>query len=207
MRSQDFEFISAIGIVLFQHSMSTLVELFNAAHIEVPEILSNWEDQVQNWCRDYENEHSDAEISEINIDCSVFLFDHGAERVVLAYAVSVEQLMQRDKSRMQGFPDVKISEQVSKGNKKLVADKGHFLGHASGGSLDINLFPHHRDLNQGWSAEGKRFRSMERYVAEHPGTFFYHRPIYDDDTWIPANLEYGLLVENKEWWVDTFKNS
>jgi len=193
--------------VLSQHSRSTLIKLFNAAHIEVPEILSDWGGQVQNWCREYEDEYSDAEISEINLDSSVFLFDHGLERVVLACAVSVEQLMQRNKSRMQGFPNVNIGVLNSAGNKKMVADRGHFLGHASGGSLDINLFPHHRDLNRGWSAEGKRFRSMERCVSEHPGTFFYHRPIYDDDSWIPACLEYGLLIDNKEWWVDTFKNS
>jgi len=38
------------------------------------------------------------------------------------------------------------------------------------------------------------------------GTFFYHRPSYDDETWIPQTLEYGVLVEGKEWWVDSFRN-
>ena len=80
------------------------------------------------------------------------------------------------------------------------------MGHASGGQLDINLFPHRRELNRGWSAEGKVFRALEKYVADNPGTFFYHRPIYDDDSWIPATLEYGVLKENKVWCVEAFAN-
>lgn len=84
--------------------------------------------------------------------------------------------------------------------------RSQLLGHASGGILDIDLFPHRRELNRGWSAEGKRFRRMERYVADHPGTFFYHRPLYDDQTWVPELLEYGILVDDTEWWVDTFRN-
>lgn len=186
--------------------MSALSELFKFAHSEVPEALDNWEASVGAWCHEYANRHSGAEISEINLDFAVFLFDHSAERVVLAYALSVEQLLKRDSSRIAGFPDVNASIQASEAGELFSADKGHFLGHASGGVLDINLFPHRRELNRGWSDEGKRFRSMERLVAEHPRTFFYHRPIYDDDTWVPQLLEYGVLVNNTEWWIDTFKN-
>jgi len=186
--------------------MSALIELFVQAGIAVPEALSTWEDKVEAWCLDYANKHSGADISEINLDFSVFLFDHLAERVTLAYALSVEQLMRRDTGRMRGFPDVNANAQAKLVDETFIADKGHFLGHASGGILDINLFPHRRELNRGWSAEGKRFRSMERHVAEHPGTFFYHRPSYHDDTWIPHRLEYGVLVGNEEWWVDGFQN-
>lgn len=92
------------------------------------------------------------------------------------------------------------------GEGAFAVDKGHFLGHASGGVLDINLFPHRRDLNRGWSPEGKRFRRMERFVAEHPGTFFFHRPCYDDGLWIPLALEYGVLLEGTRWWIERFRN-
>ena len=88
----------------------------------------------------------------------------------------------------------------------FIADKGHYLGHASGGQLDINLFPHRRELNRGWSDEGKLFRVMEKYVADNQGTFFYHRPIYNDALWIPAALEYGVLKKHKSWCVETFAN-
>ncbi len=188
------------------HKMSALIELFRQAGVTVPEALSNWDDRVGAWCLDYANRHSGAEISEMNLDFAVFLFDHRAERVTLAYALSVRQLMKRDAGRTRGFPDVNANGQVTPASKMFVADKGHFLGHASGGILDINLFPHRRELNQGRSPEGRRFRSMERHVAEHPGTFFYHRPSYNDETWIPQYLEYGVLIDDTRWWVDTFRN-
>jgi hypothetical protein len=68
--------------------------------------------------------------------------------------------------------------------------------------MDMNLFPQRRDLNRGWSAQGKRYRAMERHLAAHPGTFFYHRPIYTDDTWVPAELELAILRPDNEWWID-----
>ena len=53
-------------------------------------------------------------------------------------------------SRMRGFPDVSASVRRALGTRAFFADKGHFLGHASGGVLDINLFPQRRELNRGW---------------------------------------------------------
>jgi len=47
---------------------------------------------------------------------------------------------------------------------------------------------------------------MERYVAENPGIFFYHRAFYDDDIWIPNILEYGVLVDDQTWWTSIFQN-
>jgi len=185
--------------------MSGLDELFWRAAKAVPVALSDWDDRGAAWCLEYADEHPGAKISEINLGFAVFLFDHRAERVTLAYALSEEQLMRRDSARMRGFPNVNAAH-VAHPGEQFVADKGHFLGHASGGVLDINLLPHRRELNRGWSPDGKRFRGMETYVAEHPGTFFYHRPSYDDETWIPQCLEYGVLVENREWWVDRFAN-
>jgi hypothetical protein len=47
---------------------------------------------------------------------------------------------------------------------------------------------------------------MERFVASHLGTFFFHRPLYDDGTWVPAELEYGVLLDDERWWRDLFHN-
>ena len=186
--------------------MSALHKLYAHARRQIPAALADWEHGVTAWCEAYADAFAGTELSEINLDVAVFLFDHVLERVTLAYAVSVEQLMKRDSGRMHGFPDPNVSTQRVLGEKAFRADKGHFLGHASGGVLDINLFPQRRELNRGWSAEGKEFRRMERYVAQHPGTFFYHRPIYDDDTWVPHRLEYGVLERDAEWRVRTFAN-
>lgn len=107
---------------------------------------------------------------------------------------------------MRGFPDVNKSVPAVLNAKAFLADRGHFLGHASGGQLDVNLFPQSRTLNRGWSSEGKQFRRMESFVAAHYGTFFYHRPIYTDATWIPTTLEYGVLIEDRDWWSEQFDN-
>jgi hypothetical protein len=186
--------------------MSGLNKLYEHAGRLIPAALADWEDCVSDWCEEYANKFKGAQLSETNLNFAIFIFDHTLERVTLAYAVSVEQLMRRDTSRMRGFPDPNVSARRILGAKAFRADKGHFLGHASGGELDINLFPQRRELNRGWSEEGKEFRKMERYVAQHPGTFFYHRPIYNDDTWVPQSLEYGVLEGDVRWRVKTFAN-
>ena len=179
--------------------MASLEELFAKMGQPCPPPLASWEDQVADVCDAYEGEFGQVEISTINIDTAFFVFDHTDERVVIAYAISTQQLMRRDASRIRAFPNVNATVHRIMGSKAFVADKGHFLGHASGGILDINLFPQRREVNRGWSEEGKEFRRMERYVADHPGTFFFNRPIYDDHTWLPLALEYGVLEDGLAW--------
>ncbi len=183
-----------------------LEHMFSYAGVEAPAALSDWDSRTGAWYDSYESAAVGAYLTEINLDAAMFTFDLTFERVVLAYAVSTLQLTARDASRIRGFPNVNESVRTALGDRAFTVDKGHYLGHASGGTLDINLFPHRRDLNRYWSTDGKRFRKMEMHVAKHPGTFFYHRPTYDDDTWIPASLEYGVLVDNQTWWVETFRN-
>src|SRR5260370_16897464 len=68
-------------------------------------------------------------------------------------------------------------------------DKGHFIAHSIGGSVDqaeVNVFVQRRDLNRGWSTAGKRFREMEKYCELNPGTFCFSRPIYQDQMAKPA---------------------
>jgi hypothetical protein len=187
-------------------AQTSIERLFDFAHKPLSNVLSAWEERVSGWDQDYYDQFPDAQLTETHLDFAVFEFDYVFERVTLAYALSVEQLMKRDVGRMRGFPDVNKGVQRVMGGKAFSADKGHYLGHASGGILDINLFPHRRELNRGWSVEGKRFRTMECFVADHCGTFFYHRPQYDDESWIPSQLEYGVLVDEARWWVDVFQN-
>lgn len=187
--------------------MTALSEIFKKGSISIPSALDDWESLVAKWCSQYRHKNGGAKLTEITIDQAVFIFDLIDERVVLAYSISTRQLCKRDSSRIRGFPNVNASTQSEIREKKFDADKGHFLGHASGGELDINLFPQRRELNRGWSEEGKRYRKMERFVAKNTGTFFYHRAIYDDKTWVPSYLEYGVLKNNEIWWTDTFINA
>ncbi|NVJ90393.1 MAG: hypothetical protein HWE34_01975 [Methylocystaceae bacterium] len=174
-------------------------QLFHTMQLPFPDSLQNWKNRVNAWCAAYKATHGNSDIHEIHIDSAVFLFDLYFERVVLAYAISTPPLMKRDTNRMRGFPNVNAST-------TFFADKGHFLGHASGGQLDMNLFPHRRELNRGWSQEGKKFREMERFVEKNNNTFFFHHPLYDDLTWVPNQLEYGVLMESTNWWEDCFQN-
>jgi len=139
----------------------------------------------------------------ITVDAFDYLFDYCSDlpevnredRVVVAYGLSRSAHGRRNASRMRGWP----------GSDER-GDRGHFVAHAAGGPLDLNLFHQDPLLNRGWSAEGKRYRDMERYVAEHEGTFFFSRPIYADTTARPAELEFGILMPEGRMWVELFAN-
>lgn len=85
-------------------------------------------------------------------------------------------------------------------------DKGHFIAHSCGAPVDMNIFPQRRDINRGWSEEGKRFRAMERYVAANPGTFVFSRPIYNDLTICPQQIEYGYFDKEFKLHMSVFEN-
>lgn len=191
---------------------SALERIF-ATDRAIPPALADWEDRVDRWCGEYRGgpglgagDTANAEIVEVTLDLSVLLFDLTLERVVIAYGLSQPPAKARDTSRMRGFPDVGRSFAARLRPDAPAADKGHFLAHAAGGELDINLFPQRRDLNRGWSADGKLYRRMERRIAERPGTFHFNRPLYGDASWVPMWLEVGVLVDDREWWVERFAN-
>jgi hypothetical protein len=122
------------------------------------------------------------------------------DRLVVVFGRSRQRYTKRDKNRMRGF--LGPSSEVFGDNY----DKGHFIGHAIGGNLDVNLFPQRRDINQGLSIRGKVFRKMEKYCLENPGTFCFHRPIYCDRSWHPCMIEFGLLTKEKSIWIEKFEN-
>jgi hypothetical protein len=192
-------------------AMSYLEELFEEAGRPLPAALIQFEEQLDDWCDEYRRAGYPSQILEIKLGTFVYLFDFAnsdlvEDRVVIAYGLSRPEGIKRDTSRMKGFPNASAAVRAILGDEAFPADKGHFLGHASGGQLDINLFPQLRSLNRGWSAAGKTFRQMESRVAEKASVFFYHRPIYADATWLPSRLEYGILVDDRHWWVEIFDN-
>ncbi|MHB1312515.1 MAG: DNA/RNA non-specific endonuclease [Gemmatimonadaceae bacterium] len=186
--------------------MTPLARIFGVVGTEPPDALCAWDERVSEWLKQYQRGTGASELVEIVLAGAVFVFDCVQERVVLAYAVSTLQLMARDGSRIQGLPDVNVGVRKALGPDAKLYDRGHFLGHASGGELDINLFPHERALNRGWSDHGKAFRKLERDAAARTGTFFFHRPEYADDTWIPTVLEFGVLLGGTTWAQGTFLN-
>lgn len=117
------------------------------------------------------------------------------DRAVVAYGRSRAAQIGRDSTRIAGFP----------GSDER-GDRGHLVAHAAGGGLDINIFHQNTHLNRGWSAQGKRYREMERYCARHAGTFFFSRLIYADATSRPAEIEFGIMKPDATLWVEVFEN-
>src|SRR5215831_9886675 len=116
-------------------------------------------------------------------------------RVVGVWGLSVSGAKGRDHSRMRGHPRPGRSGD----------DRGHLISCAAGGGYDINLVPMDAALNRGWSAEGSRFRALERKAAAAPGTLFFVRPVYQDGTDRPSRFEAGVQ-DGGNLLVDVFAN-
>jgi hypothetical protein len=122
------------------------------------------------------------------------------DRVVGVLGISLPMRGRRRGSLPKGW--VEHPEEVDSSGR----DKGHFIAHAIGGGLDMNVFSQARDLNRGLSEQGRVYRLMERYCYENAGTFCFSRPVYDDATSIPRWVEFGLLRGDGSLGVEVFEN-
>jgi hypothetical protein len=125
------------------------------------------------------------------------------DRLIAAFGRSCQRTKARDDYRLRGWVGPTESTYGSR------YDKGHFIAHSIGGAVDrseMNVFVQRRDLNRGWSEEGKLYRAMEKYCVSHPGTFCFTHPLYEDQTSKPFSLEFGLLKDTGELWVERFDN-
>jgi hypothetical protein len=122
------------------------------------------------------------------------------DRVIGVLGISLPMRGRRRGSLPKGW--VEHPGEVDSGGR----DKGHFIAHAIGGGLDMNIFSQARGLNRGISKQGKVYRLMERYCYDNVGTFCFSRPVYDDATSIPRWVEFGLLRDDGSLWVEVFEN-
>ncbi len=156
---------------------------------------------VNRWTADYKRVSGwDLALLEIAREELTYLFDagptlegerrgEGDDRLVAVWGCSRAPSSGRDRTRMAGFLPGRARWSDTR------RDRGHFVAHAAGGGLDLNLFPQAAGLNRGSTAQGRRWLELERYAARHPGTPLFVRPIYDGDTWIPAELDLAVLTE------------
>jgi hypothetical protein len=86
-------------------------------------------------------------------------------------------------------------------------DKGHYVAHTFGGSVNINLFKQARHINRGWSEEGVVYRQMEAHCQKLSGTMFFSRPLYQSPIGPPCALEFGILQKDCTLWLNSFTNS
>jgi hypothetical protein len=47
---------------------------------------------------------------------------------------------------------------------------------------------------------------MERYCQHNPGVFFFVRPLYNDLTWIPHQIGYGIYTKEGGLLLNRFDN-
>ena len=47
---------------------------------------------------------------------------------------------------------------------------------------------------------------MEKYCHQTPGIFCFSHPLYEDDTSKPAFVEFGVLGDAQDLWVEMFDN-
>lgn len=116
-------------------------------------------------------------------------------RLIGVYGTSTSQAGPRKKSRIAGFP---LPESLS--SRRV--HRGHAAGHSLGGPDEgYNLFVQTAAVNV-----GREWRSLERYCAAHPGTFFFVRAVYLDISDIPAALEFGVIRDGVVLDVHYFEN-
>lgn len=153
----------------------------------------------------YKHQFADCSLLQFVQSGATYLFDLasavGAEqddRTLAAWTITPATVAKRDVSYQRGFP-------LPPDPDGTLVDRGHLIPHLSGGEFGPNIFRQRRDLNRGWSSEGKRFRALEREAATTPGTFYFGHLLYEDGTASPTEIETGLL-RGETLHVDRFRN-
>ena len=121
------------------------------------------------------------------------------DRLIAAHGLSRPAIEARNASRLRGRTLGPVS--VVDPSERLPYDRGHAIGHALGGVLDLNIIPQTRAVNRGGV-----WRQMERYCQEHPGTYFFCRPIYAGLSSHPKEIEFGVLRADGSLWAHSFQN-
>lgn len=105
---------------------------------------------------------------------------------------------QRDTAYQRGYPlaDTYAGRPV---------DRGHFLPYSGGGLYGPNLYIQDRALNRGWSREGRQYRRLERLAVSSSNALMWVRPIYIDESAVPAELDLGVALSDRSE-IDTFRN-
>ena len=141
----------------------------------------------------YEHQFPDCSLLQFVQSGATYLFDLASavgadqeDRTLAAWTVTPPTVAKRDVSYQRGFP-------LPPDPDGTLVDRGHLIPHLSGGEFGPNIFRQRRDLNRGWSSQGKRFRALEREAATTPGTFYFGHLLYEDGSAYPTDIETGLL--------------
>lgn len=146
---------------------------------------------LDGWAAAYLDATPSAYLLEFPYNGYTFLFDQAsagagvhADRTVYAWGLSVLSTRPRDAAYQRGYPS-------PNGRSERDLDKGHMIPNQVAGEYGPNIYPQDRALNRGWSAEGKRYRALEREAAT-AGTWFACRLLYTDDSDFPTWVELAV---------------
>lgn len=185
------------------HVINYAAEMSALANLPLPDVIAGLMERLPDeWAKGYAAmPGAGSDLVSIVQHGYIYLFDINAERVVVAFGQSTPTSTARDSSRMQGF----LKKMSDRFNGR--GDKGHIMSHAQGGGMDINLFPQRPDVNRGRSKDGKIYRELERYCSMNPTAFCFSRLLYSDATWVPNEIEYGVLYHAKQFRVERVSNA
>jgi hypothetical protein len=115
--------------------------------------------------------------------------DEPPPRVIAGWGQTRRPTGKRDRRFLAGFP--LSPSQVS-------TDRGHLIACSAGGGdgFGINLIPQERALNRGHSAQGRKWRTLERLAAASPGIPVLVRAVYGPPTDTPSKLEYVVVTSD-----------
>ncbi len=145
------------------------------------------------WAEMYWSRVPHASLLEFDSDGARFLFDlasaagaERADRTVAAWGRSRPAPRPRDEAYQRGIPHHKAAQTD-------LSTRATWWPTPPAAPSDRTCFAQDRELNRGWSVEGRRYRALEREIANTPGTFFFCCLLYADDTDFPAAVELGVL--------------
>ncbi len=128
-------------------------------------------------------------------DATVTRDGQADNRLIGVYGRSDPQGLPRDKARIAGFPSPQRNYEVK-------VHRGHAAGHQLGGPDEgWNLFPQAAEVNL-----GGRWKALEKYCKDNPGTFMFVRAVYSTDSDAPSALEYGIEDRDGRLTVEQFGN-
>lgn len=120
------------------------------------------------------------------------------DRVVVAYGRSNYNFEGRDDARVKAFLTGRPADAEGES-----IENGGLTSRGKGGPGAIR-FPRRLYRYGDWSPRDRVLAEMERHCAANSGAFFFARPIYGDDTSTPRAVEYGVLRDVSDFWIERF---
>ena len=155
----------------------------------------------------YEHQFPDCSLLQFVQSGATYLFDLASaveaeqeDRTLAAWTITPATVGKRDVSYQRGFP-------LPPDPDGMLVDRGHLIPHLSGGEFGPNIFRQRRDLNRGWSSQGKRFRALEREAATTPGNFYFGRLMYEDATHIQPRSRLACSAGRHCMWTGSVTGS